>query len=196
MQVKINKPLKIENLRFGRYLPRAIRGANPLLGSWVSPTYINFPNRLFRSDANTIRGRLRYSVEDNTTSDLVNGAFREKWFNWRLVNAGQVLVHDGVKDDEGNWKTLIFKIRADLFKGESGYRRFLAMAAVIEYFAAIYPKKFKTLFVVFNPKKGVKNPIFNKYSSLYKNSYLSAGTTNLLGSLSLLGKIYRIGKSL
>ena len=82
MEVKVNNPIQVTKLRFGKFLPRAFLRANPLLGSWVSPTYINFPNRLIRSDLNTLRGRLHTSPEEDSLPAIVKEAFKEKWFKF------------------------------------------------------------------------------------------------------------------
>lgn len=191
MRVKINHPLRITVIRYRKYLPRAIKTANPLLGSWVSPTYINFPNRLFKSDSTTLRGRLKHTSDEKTTIDaLVKEAFEEKWFNWRLISKGQVLPYEKVENIELP-RILLINIGSELFNGESGYRRYLAVAAIIEYFYTLFDKRFRVAFVVHSYSKK-KSSLYTRYNEQLKSRYFIAKSVGLLGSLSLLSKIYRV----
>lgn len=194
MQVKINKPLDVSLLRYGKYLPRAIRGANPILGSWVSPNYINFPNRQFKSDSNTLRGRLKQAAKKSTLPWLVKEAFHEKWFNWRIISKGQTLHNDAIEDND-NPKILLFNISQDLFEGENGYRRYLIIAAVIEYFYTLYGRRFKTVFVVNTYDHKKQKALYTKYNQQLKTKYFVLGSVGLLGSLGILSKIYRLLKT-
>jgi hypothetical protein len=142
MQVFINNSPKLTSLRFGRYLPRAFKKANPFLGSWVSPTNINFPNRQTHSDYNTLNGRVDFTASHAGNSQrqtqlfarLVNEAFRAKWFNWRLVVREQVIPYEKTQFPQDNYKLLLIKFDLGLFQGESSYRRYLTICAVVEYF--------------------------------------------------------------
>lgn len=191
MRVKLNSPRDIVLLRYGKYLPRAIRTANPQLGSWVSPTYINFPNRMFKSDSVTLRGRLKHTPDEKTTIDvLAKEAFQEKWFNWRLLSKGQVTKYDRVENLELP-RILLLNIESKLFDGESGYRRYLTLAAIIEYFYTLYDKRFRVVFIVNCYNKREKRSLYTRYNQQLKSNYFIAKSVGLLGSLSLLSKIYK-----
>lgn len=187
-EIKINK----EHLRFGRFLPYYF--ISNLLGSWVSPRYINYSNRLYRNDLNTLRGRLRTHSKEDSFAQIVKTAFKEKWFNWRLHNVGQVTHYEKIVDHD-NYKFLIFKLDLSLFQGQNSYKRFLTIASIIEYYTVQYPNRLKVVFVVFNNRQRVRDSLFTKYSLRYKSLYFTAKTIGLLGSLTLLNKIYQYSKN-
>lgn len=191
MKIKINKPRNLSVLQYGRYLPRAVRKANPLLGSWVSPTYINFGNQLYKADSTTLRSRLRHTTSAKATiAALVRDAFKEKWFNWRLISKGQVLVRERVQDEE-HPRILLINMASDLFDGESGYRRYLTVAALIEYFYTLYSKRFRVVFIVNSYQRDKHTSLYSKYNQQLRTKYFIAKSFGLLGSLALLSKIHK-----
>ena len=193
MKVNTQKPLRLATLRFGRYLPRAFAKANPFLGSWVSPININFPNRLIEADLNTLRGRLDYSHE-NSLAGTIQEAFKEKWFRWRIKSYEQTIPYEKSQFPQDDYKFLIFHLNLSTFKGESSYRRFLTICAIIEYFSVVYKGKLKILFFVFDVEQTSKKELFRSYHSQYHSSYFMLSTVGLLGSLTTLNKIYKLCK--
>lgn len=174
-------------LTYKQYLPRWFRPS--LLGSWVSPSMINWNNATYDADQFNVVRRLSKTPAKMSYSTVISEAFNEKWFGWKFVNIGQIHYYEDIKDTD-TWKILMFKFRLSIFEGSSNYRRLLAIIAIAEYFSKRFAKKrVKIVFYVFSDKPKAKSPLFNKWSAKYDSFYAELQTFSFLGSVTILSKL-------
>lgn len=192
MQIQFKTIKNLQTLRFYRYLPTRCVKANPFLGSWVSPTNINYVNFQREGDLKTLQGRVRKLLSHNTP--IMTQALNECWFYWRVKSQDQVSPYIQQQFEQDDLKRLIIKLDLSIFNIKGAYTRFLSICAILEYFNTIYKNKLQTVFIVFGYKPDNYTQVrFSKYSNSYKSYYFKIEVVGLLGALTQLNKLYKLG---
>jgi hypothetical protein len=186
------KPDKLLKLNYKQFLPKWFYPS--LLGSWVSPFQINWTNKAYDGDQFNVSRRLRQTPSKMVFSKIMKQAFDEGWFTWKFINVGQLHYYEDIRETD-TWKILMVKFNLHLFRNSNGYRRYLSLVSIIEYFTKKYNKgKIRVVFYVFNENPKLKTPLFNKWSSKYESYYLETQTFSLLGAVTILTKLVSLAK--
>lgn len=190
-QSLLTESTRFGSLRYHAYLPKYFKPS--LLGSWVSPSYLNYTNTQFKGDVSTIRGRLKHSNLKTDYATTTKQAFKECWLNWRLINTGQVGAQGNIHTNNLP-KILLIKFDIDYLSEAGRYRRFLTLMSIVEHLYNEYEELLRVVFIVFDQDKPKSDSLYGKYSLKHRASYFTAKAFSFVGALGLVNRIQRLIK--
>ena len=184
---KFNKALKRKkDLRYKKYLPRSFY--SNLMISWIESR--NLFRQFFFTTKDQEVAFFNSRVFSGDRSDLslsLRKALTSKWLNYQFFSVGQTTTLKEIVE-RGQYKFLLVRFDISYLKGQSYYRRFLQLLAIIEYYTKTY-KKVRVILQCYDINQSTGSIAFKKYSARYKSFYYATMVINFSNALTFLQKL-------